>query len=154
MSNWFTLPTPKSAAVHPREQSSWHYGHNKLLSHLPPGKTFSHLDMGGLLDTNRSPRGKEEAKSSWKLASSRQMIPVWHWFPDWVIEKFTDGSLVQDSGCKVNKVMWTMQAWTQWRKVEAWQEKNNIEKVCVIAFDDSRFGVVLMQGSFVLYFIP
>lgn len=72
----------------------WRYQHNKLVSHLPPGTTSSHLDIGGLCDTNKSPRGKAKAKSSWKLASGRQLRPGWPRSPDWLMEKFTDGSLI------------------------------------------------------------
>ncbi len=95
----------------PKGIGHWHYKHNKLVSYLPPGRTYSHLDTCGLFDTNKSPRGKEKVKSSWKLASGRQLRPVWHWSLDWLNEKFTDGSLIPGSGCKVNKVQWMLQIW-------------------------------------------
>lgn len=93
----------KSKRLRSRGSDRWHYEHNKLVSHPPPGRTDPHLDIGGLFDTNKSPAGEEKVRSSWKLASGRQLRPIWHWSPDWLAEKFTDGSLRPDLGCKTNK---------------------------------------------------
>lgn len=89
LNDWLTLRSRGSWGAHHRRCE-----YNKLVSHLPPGTTSSHLDIGGLCDTNKSPRGKEKAKSSWKLASGRQLRPGWLRSPDWLMEKFTDGSLI------------------------------------------------------------
>lgn len=74
----------KASYCVPKSRDRWHYEHNKLVSYPPPGKKSTHLDIAALFDTNKSPRGKEKVKSNWKLASGRQLRPIWHWSPDWL----------------------------------------------------------------------
>lgn len=59
-------PMSRSAGGHRRSrgENHRHYEQNKLVSKLQPGETSLQLDVGGLSDTNKCPRGKEKAKSS------------------------------------------------------------------------------------------
>lgn len=124
--NWSSLPSraPEVPTTDMAGATNWYRISHLAQSVSTPGHRVAAVTL------IRVQEGGKEAKPGWKLASGRQLRPIWLRFRRLTRREVHRWLTWAARGCRVNKVPWMFLIWPLWNTVGAWQGKLCWKRLC------------------------